>query len=352
MFFRQLSQFSERVFHLMEIDERQSPWSSGMFRQNEPSGAIIHYTGSNQAGYAVRWFMNTRYQSKASAHAVVLDHWPDVWRRLAEGLPLVQDLPTAVVQCLPPGKIAWHAGRANTHSYGLELVNAGELRKDQGRWVYWRNDWTQPWISIKQPVYLYGRHWEPYSLAQIITTVQLLRYLRQFVGTLNFTNILGHDQVTQSKIDPGPLFPMQDVRTAMLEDIDPMLYQWAERYATLGGRYMRYYRDSIALQWHEQRVGFTMDKEKAAMAWQKLKKGLRVDLQNPKKKFGAIGKAGLRILGFPTSTLINDRYTGIDQKSVINLQRLMHLVIDGVPGPKTRQALIARIGVLKYLPED
>lgn len=348
LFFEQLRQFSERIFELMEIGERRSPWSSGRFRREQPTGAIIHYTGSNKASHAVRWFMETRYQSKVSAHVVVLDCWPLPWRSLATGLPMVQDLPTAVIQCLPPTRIAHHAGRSNTRCYGLELVNAGELRLHEGNWVYWRNDFTEPWISQKKPVLLYGRYWEPYPLAQVITTVQLLRYLRCFAPRFDPDYVLGHENVTQPKMDPGPLFPLHDVRTAVLEKLDPMLYYWAQQYA-VNKHYMIHFREAIALEWYEHKpsVGIDVDRSRVVQAWKVLKKALFAQ-----KVFGSIGKAGLRILGFPTSELTNDQLRELDVASIKRFQRLMGLVIDGKPGSKTREALVARINVLRYWPED
>ena len=61
------------------------------------------------------------------------------------------------------------------------------------------------------------RYWHKYSPEQIQTTIDLCEVLMQQYKTI--TTILGHDEISVGrKLDPGPAFPMDKLRSLFLED--------------------------------------------------------------------------------------------------------------------------------------
>lgn len=350
-FYSQLRIFSERVFKSLGIMEKETPWTYGQFAPFQPIGAVLHFTAGNIPERAIRWFMLKKHAARASAHVVVLDDWPETWKQFANDLPMVKVLETAVVQCMPPTHTTWHATWTNRTHYGIEMVNAGEVRQDEdSSWVYWPNDWKEVWKSEKQPVKMNGKFWEPYTFNQVLTVVRILRYLRQFrAGEIIKHEIIGHENVAENKSDPGPLFPIHDVRLAVYEDIEPNLYQWFTHLFN-DDRYMEFYRDGIALEWlRSSSAPVQSERTVAAIeAWGKLIQALRTKLQASGAGFGALGKAGLKVLGYHVSNVVDEDLTYSDKGSVKSFQRMMGLEIDGDPGPRTRAALLARIEMLGF----
>ena len=98
-----------------------TPNQGGVVR---PLYLIMHYTAGTSASGAISWLANP--EAKASAHLVV-------------------DTNGAVTQMVRFNRVAWHAGRSNwgdlegmnQFSIGIELVNAGKLRRVAGKWLNW-----------------------------------------------------------------------------------------------------------------------------------------------------------------------------------------------------------------------
>ena len=96
-------------------------YSSGV----SPIYLILHYTAGPTLSGTVSWFQNP--EAQASAHLVI-------------------DRNGSIVQMVAFNRRAWHAGKSrwgnleniNHYSIGIELVNAGKLRKNSsGQWVNW-----------------------------------------------------------------------------------------------------------------------------------------------------------------------------------------------------------------------
>lgn len=184
-----------------EVSFVKSPnYSSGI----SPIYLIIHYTAGTTASGAVSWFQNK--DSQASAHLVI-------------------DRDGSIIQMVPFNCRAWHAGKSkwgnlenmNQYSIGIELVNAGKLRKNSAdQWVSWSN------TIIPNAEVTVSRHkdesseagWHEYTEIQLETVTKVSMVLHK---TYNFTDILGHDDVSPGrKVDPGPLFPMNSFRSSAL----------------------------------------------------------------------------------------------------------------------------------------
>lgn len=113
---------------------------------------------------------------------------------------LIDAEPATVYQLVDEDRRAWHAGDSqwrgrtwlNASSIGIELVNPG-----------YRDDAV-------------GRHWQPYSEAQIVALITLLKGIVER-HRLPPDSIIGHSDIApQRKVDPGPLFPWQRLAEAGL----------------------------------------------------------------------------------------------------------------------------------------
>ncbi|MBB2970480.1 N-acetylmuramoyl-L-alanine amidase [Mesorhizobium sp. RMAD-H1] len=169
-----------------------------------PLYLIIHYTAGTAASSAINWFRNK--QSSASAHLVI---GPD----------------GDVTQMMPFNKLCWHAGKSrwndlvgmNAYSVGIEIVNAGKLRKSEaGTWLAWSGEA----IAASDVLMATHKHetnpagWHIFTEAQIAAVVDAGLALQT---EYHFLDVLGHDDIAPGrKVDPGPAFPMISVRSRIL----------------------------------------------------------------------------------------------------------------------------------------
>ncbi|WCD77875.1 N-acetylmuramoyl-L-alanine amidase [Pseudomonas sp. TUM22785] len=169
-----------------------------------PVYLIMHYTAGTTLSGTVSWFQNS--QAQASAHLVI-------------------DRDGSIVQMVAFNRRAWHAGKSkwgnlegiNNYSIGIELVNAGKLKKDaSGRWVNWSGK-TVPDTEVtiaKHKDEDLETGWQEYPEVQIEAAVAVGALLHEFY---NFTDVLGHDDISPGrKVDPGPLFPLNSFRSIVL----------------------------------------------------------------------------------------------------------------------------------------
>ena len=170
-----------------------TPNQGGVVR---PLYLIMHYTAGTSASGAISWLANP--EAKASAHLVV-------------------DTNGAVTQMVRFNRVAWHAGRSNwgdlegmnQFSIGIELVNAGKLRRVAGKWLNWAGR------VIPDPDVVEDTHkhetspagWQVYPAAQIDAALAIAVALHR---TYRFLDVLGHEDISRGrKVDPGPAFPMR-----------------------------------------------------------------------------------------------------------------------------------------------
>ena len=113
---------------------------------------------------------------------------------------LIDDTSAKVYRLVDESRRAWHAGDSawqgrtwlNASSIGIELVNQGYTDAVD------------------------GRHWQPFSEAQIETLIVLLQDLVKR-HDLPLDSIVGHSDIApQRKVDPGPLFPWKRLADAGL----------------------------------------------------------------------------------------------------------------------------------------
>lgn len=185
-----------------------SPNTGGRFARPGPRALVIHYTAAGTLESTVSWFKQRR--ARASAHLVI--------GRDGE-----------IAQMVPFDRIAWHAGRSawrgltglNSHTIGIELCNWGPLTEAPGGVL---RTWTGQEIAAAQCREARHRHeqrschWEMFSEPQILAALAASAALVERYG---LDEILGHDDIAPTrKLDPGPLFPMEEFRSQLLGEAE------------------------------------------------------------------------------------------------------------------------------------
>lgn len=172
-------------------------------------GIVIHYTSGPAPG-CIDWLVKRRNTNQSSAHLVI--------RR--DG---------TVVQLAPFNVVTWHAGQSawkgrkqlNSCYLGIELENWGELNVHEGKAVTDSATPREiPWSDVLAAAHKNGggmTHWHRFTPAQVATCTVVCQALAK---RYNLTpgagdDIVGHDDISPGrKTDPGPAFPMGDVRVA------------------------------------------------------------------------------------------------------------------------------------------
>jgi len=193
----------QHLLHGQGVQFRPSPNRGGLFAGPYPDTIVIHYTAGASAESAIRTLSDP--ERSVSAHLVVA----------RDG---------TVTQLVPFDQIAWHAGVSrwgqrqglNQYSLGVEIDNAGQLQVRDGRCVSWFGQ-TYPAAEV-----VWGVHrnqtepspWHRYPAAQLRAVLQVCRLL---VATYRIAHILGHEEIApERKVDPGPAFPLDDLRARLL----------------------------------------------------------------------------------------------------------------------------------------
>lgn len=328
-FFEQLKVFTDRVLVSLNFRDRESEWGS-TWRNNGPDGAVIHYTADPDPIRVLKWFIETRFRSKSSAHCVVFVERVTEWDGFLADLPLIAALPVTVVQARPHTLTANHATWANSTMYGIEIVNPGEIKERDGSFFWYlprdidgdgvKDAWGTPWSG--EVVEAAGRYWSPYPRAQIEATTEILLRL-DAIYQLDPVRILGHEQVqgvntlsgrrkpmAKDKRDPGPLFPLHEVRQAVKRglDLNAIELTSVSELETMAG--------SIPLE-------------------ESMRK-LRLDWRDPKIVQCALYALGYYIGRFGPELSIQAK------DSVGIFQKMSGLRTDGVVGPMTAAALSGR----------
>ena len=183
------------------VQFRESPNRGGALK---PRFLVMHYTAGMGAGGAITWLCDP--QAKASAHFVI------------------DRVTGAVTQLVDGNRVAWHAGQSewnglqglNQFSIGIELDNAGKLRREGGKWV----NWAKRVVPDEEVVELTHKHetsptgWHTYSAIQIEAALEVALALHAAYG---FEDILGHEDISCGrKTDPGPAFPLSSFAARVL----------------------------------------------------------------------------------------------------------------------------------------
>lgn len=314
-----------------------------------PIGNVLHYTAGTRFSGTIRHFVLNRVSSANWVVARALDPRFDDLRR---SLELDGDLRAEVVQIVPPGKPAWHAGWVNRLLTGIEVRNAGILRPYPRRlgpapalvsgisreeffrypdadpadlnFYWWANGWSAPFSG--EVVNVNGTWWETWSRGSVATVVVLLRYLNAlYPGALRPEWLLAHHHVSPVKNDCVFIPDLGGIRDAVLRDrrhVDEL--EWL---STLDDADEAF--EAAEDPWV---LSGDLDARQADRAEEDL------DDFDARRIEGSIDRAeevreGLRRLGYHVAS--DDALLA----SVRIYQRSRGLTVDGIAGPRTRGRL-------------
>lgn len=181
-------------------------WLGGVFRNPILGGSemrirrflVIHFTG----GWSGESSISSMRAQGLSAHLVI-------------------DRDGSITQCRAFNRTCGHAGESDWHGFkglnacsiGIELANCGDL-------VRATYPSTLPDLSGKKIPRLTAPHknggsakdWEIYPAAQLAACEMVSRLL---VDRYNLDDVVGHEDIApKRKTDPGPAFPLLQLREA------------------------------------------------------------------------------------------------------------------------------------------
>ncbi|MBN2892893.1 MAG: N-acetylmuramoyl-L-alanine amidase [Bacteroidales bacterium] len=183
--------------------------TSGKYGEGAPDTIIIHYTGGNNLKAAVNWLNKKGVQ--ASAHMVV--------GREGE-----------VVQMADLNEITWHAGTSgyqfpdetrttfNKYSIGIEIANDGYLSKIDTKYINsFKKEVAKEFVfegEHRNYPRVRAKYWHTYTDEQIKAVYEICAAIIKEYPTIKY--ILGHEEIAPTrKSDPGPAFPLDDLRKKM-----------------------------------------------------------------------------------------------------------------------------------------
>lgn len=168
-----------------------------------PRYLVMHYTAGKNAASSINWLTNP--ESKASAHII-----------------LARD--GSITQLAPFNIKTWHAGLShwdglsglNSHSIGIEMDNAGPLKKVGDQYQAWFGTLyaEDQVVHAKHRLDSEPRWWHTYTETQIQKALELAQLLVRHYG---LKDVIGHEDIAPDrKRDPGPAFPLESVRASVL----------------------------------------------------------------------------------------------------------------------------------------
>lgn len=190
------------------VEFTKSPNIGDPFEPGYPDTIVIHYTACRDPGAAIATL--TDPERKVSAHLVV-------------------PRAGAVTQLVPFDTVAWHAGVSawkgrtglNRFSLGIEVDNAGRLETRKGCYLAHFGD-SYPAAEIVRAVHrneAEAGYWHTYPEPQLAVVEQLCRLL---IAEYGIVEIVGHEEIAPDrKVDPGPAFPLDEMRARLLGGTGP-----------------------------------------------------------------------------------------------------------------------------------
>ncbi|HEX5372522.1 MAG TPA: N-acetylmuramoyl-L-alanine amidase [Aquabacterium sp.] len=185
-----------------QVTFRATPNHGGVLK---PRYLVMHYTAGRSAASSVESLCTQKPSGNASAHVV-----------------LGRD--GSIVQLAPFNVVTWHAGVSqwngliglNNHSIGIEMDNAGQLKKVGSQYQAWFGK-VYPDDEVLLAEHKHGggiQPWHTYTEVQIERALELAELL---VARYGLEDVLGHEDIARGrKADPGPAFPLASVQSRAL----------------------------------------------------------------------------------------------------------------------------------------
>jgi N-acetyl-anhydromuramyl-L-alanine amidase AmpD len=218
----QLRAYTVEVSKLYGIPPKGSKRNSyGPFAAGQPSGAITHYTASNWTPNRIRNLL-TRFKpggdQGVGVQFIIVDEIPERHRQIRDRYPLVSDIPSEIYYF--GTEAFWQAGWFNKMSYGIEVRNVGRIFYDTSGKPFW-NGGKLAYFG-RAPIKVGDTYWEPYTKSQMIGCLAVHRMMA-LLHLICPERFLGHLHVTSTRIDPGPHFPIHEMREAALKPSTELL---------------------------------------------------------------------------------------------------------------------------------
>lgn len=220
---KQLRAYTVDVSKFLGIVPIQNKKNFYVYPDGEPTGAITHYTASNIAitdrrPYGRIPVLLNRFapgsSQRVGVHFIVWDERVKRFDEMRKRYPLVEEIPGEVF-FMGDDKAFWHAGWFNRHSYGIEIRNIGQLKKKSNGKFFWNKGIK--YIG-RDPIKIGRSHWEPYTYQQMAATLSVHRIMCS-IHNIRPERFLGHVHVSSTRIDPGPHFPLHEMREYSLNPI-------------------------------------------------------------------------------------------------------------------------------------
>lgn len=165
-----------------------------------PQYLVMHYTAVTTAKSTLNWFANK--DAKASAHLLI-------------------DRDGSITQFAPFNVITWHAGESqwngltglNRSAIGIEIVNGGRLQRSGGAWICPTDRKVvadDDVVNARHKNETQPDNWQDYTPEQVEAAIKVATLLVKAYG---LKDVVGHDDIApHRKSDPGPAFPLANVR--------------------------------------------------------------------------------------------------------------------------------------------
>jgi N-acetylmuramoyl-L-alanine amidase len=191
-----------------DVEYIDCPKNTRKFDRGMPDTIVLHYTAGRDGKSSAQYLAKDNV--KASAHIVI-------------------DRDGSIYQLVPFDTVAWHAGKSswkgrsgfNKYSIGIEIDNAGVLTKSGAKYVAWfgKKYDADKVIEAVHRNESQSKYWHLYTEEQIELVESVCELLmQQYTG---IKHILGHEEIAPGrKLDPGPAFPLDQLRKRLMNDRD------------------------------------------------------------------------------------------------------------------------------------
>ena len=166
---------------------------------------VLHYTAGGNAMSSAHYL--ARADTDASAHLVI-----------ARDGGIIQLLPFDTIACPAPPTASAARTTPNRDTIALEMDNAGELHRREGKFHSWFNREYMPDEVYTDCINGRARYWHLYTKEQIMTVYAVCRLL---LKAYPIHYIVGHSEITNRKLDPGAAFPLKQFREQLLKINNP-----------------------------------------------------------------------------------------------------------------------------------
>lgn len=197
----------------------------GHILHDRNTGEPVHQLPSQNHGGTMRpWLLVYHYTATMHAKSalnMLTRHSPP---RVSAHILIERD--GTVHQMVPFNRIAWHAGVShwsghtgcNNFSIGIEQVNAGVvLKRGDGVFMSQIEHEEIPAADVihAQHRITHGEaYWQKYTAAQVEAAIQVGRAVAE---AYHIREVVGHEDIApHRKVDPGPAYPLDHVRTEVL----------------------------------------------------------------------------------------------------------------------------------------